>query len=279
MSHVKRPTPALLLALFALCISLGGTSTAANIKHAVHPKDARNADSVNWISASRKPQPGKLLALGKNGKFPARVIPTSAQGVKGEAGSPGTRGETGAAGDDGATGAQGDDGATGATGAPGAPGASMLSANTGPIQITGGSFLEQNQRYFAADSSGSSSPNQSEVAKPAPSDLSLTSLRVYVRINQDISWAGISVLGVAIYRTDSPFAAMNYGDSQNFRYCYISRNGATDQAGTVLTCTLTDMSMNIGMGQGIALAAFTYDQGQSTTLHATFTTAIEVQAG
>ncbi len=36
---------------------------------------AKNAGAVNGIKASRKPAPGRLLPLGKNGKFPSAVVP------------------------------------------------------------------------------------------------------------------------------------------------------------------------------------------------------------
>jgi hypothetical protein len=50
---------------------------------------AKNAAKVGAIGASKKPKAGKLLPLGKNGKFPASVLPG---GVKGPPGAEGARG-------------------------------------------------------------------------------------------------------------------------------------------------------------------------------------------
>ena len=56
---------------------------------------AKNAGKVGGITASKKPKPGKLLPLGKNGKFPASVLPvatgTGPEGARGPAGPAGLR--------------------------------------------------------------------------------------------------------------------------------------------------------------------------------------------
>ena len=69
---------------------------------------AKNAGAVNGIKASKKPQAGRLVTLGKNGTFPPSV---------GQAGPTGPTGPTGPAGAAGSQGAKGDTGATGAAGA------------------------------------------------------------------------------------------------------------------------------------------------------------------
>ena len=53
---------------------------------------AKNAGKVGGIAASKKPKAGKLLPLGRNGKFPASVLPG---GVRGPAGPEGARGPRG----------------------------------------------------------------------------------------------------------------------------------------------------------------------------------------
>jgi hypothetical protein len=85
---------------------------------------AKNAGAVNGIKASRKPARGRLLPLGKNGKFPASVVPVArgARGADGAQGAPGLQGAPGPQGPPGATGPVGPAGATGPVGAPGAAG-------------------------------------------------------------------------------------------------------------------------------------------------------------
>jgi hypothetical protein len=49
---------------------------------------AQDSGKVNGLRASKKPKPGRLLPLGKNGKFPASVVPAIA-GPAGSKGDPG----------------------------------------------------------------------------------------------------------------------------------------------------------------------------------------------
>src|SRR6478672_11599174 len=53
---------------------------------------AKNAAKVGGITASKKPKAGKLLPLGKNGKFPASVVPAGQRGPVGPIGSQGPQG-------------------------------------------------------------------------------------------------------------------------------------------------------------------------------------------
>ena len=98
---------------------------------------ARNAGAVNGIKASRKPVPGRLLPLGRNGKFPSSVVPV-ARGARGADGVQGPRGPDGAAG---SAGAQGPAGHAGPPGPPGPPGPAShrvnldVPANTGETQV------------------------------------------------------------------------------------------------------------------------------------------------
>jgi len=90
---------------------------------------AKNAGKVGGLGASKKPKPGKLLALGKNGKFPASVIPG---GIRGPAGPEGARGPAGPAGPQGAVGARGPVGSRGATGPAGPRGTTGAQGPVGP---------------------------------------------------------------------------------------------------------------------------------------------------
>jgi hypothetical protein len=65
--RVRRPSPALVIALVALVFSTTGLADAA--RKAVTAVIAGHP-------VTSKPRPGALLALGKNGKFPASAIPT-----------------------------------------------------------------------------------------------------------------------------------------------------------------------------------------------------------
>ena len=86
------------------------SSAAAPARKAAY---AANAGAVNGIKASRTPKPGRLLALGSDGKFPASVGLAGPQGPKGEKGDKGDRGPKGDKGD---KGEKGDTGATGVSG-------------------------------------------------------------------------------------------------------------------------------------------------------------------
>jgi hypothetical protein len=65
--RVRRPSPALVIALVALVFSTTGLADAA--RKAVTAVIAGHP-------VTSKPRPGALLALGRNGKFPASAIPT-----------------------------------------------------------------------------------------------------------------------------------------------------------------------------------------------------------
>ena len=80
---------------------------------------ARNAGMVNGIKASRRPVPGRLLALDRTGRFPASVLRPPPPGVRGPMWP---RGFTGAAGPPGPPGPEGEQGPAGPAGPPGEPG-------------------------------------------------------------------------------------------------------------------------------------------------------------
>jgi Collagen triple helix repeat (20 copies) len=82
---------------------------------------ARNAGAVNGIKASRRPVAGRLVPLGRNGKFPSSVVPRlrgarGADGAQGPRGPEGARGPSGPAGERGPAGAAGPPGPTGPVG-------------------------------------------------------------------------------------------------------------------------------------------------------------------
>lgn len=89
---------------------------------------AKNAGAVNGIKASRKPAGGRLLPLGRNGKFPSSVVPV-ARGARGADGAQGARGPEGARGPAGAVGPAGPAGAIGAAGPTGPPGPAAQRVN------------------------------------------------------------------------------------------------------------------------------------------------------
>jgi len=89
---------------------------------------AKNAAKVAGIGASRKPKPGKLVPLGKNGKFPASVFP----GITGPPGAEGARGPAGPVGPQGPPGTVGPRGLKGATGPAGPKGATGAQGLVGP---------------------------------------------------------------------------------------------------------------------------------------------------
>jgi hypothetical protein len=89
---------------------------------------AKNAAKVAGIGASKKPKPGKLVPLGKNGKFPASVFP----GVTGPPGAEGARGPAGPVGPQGPAGTVGPRGLKGTTGPAGPKGATGAQGLVGP---------------------------------------------------------------------------------------------------------------------------------------------------
>jgi len=68
-----RPSPALVIALLALLLSMSGIADAA--RKAV-------VSAINGHPLTTKPHAGAILVLGKNGKFPAAAIPTVKNATK-----------------------------------------------------------------------------------------------------------------------------------------------------------------------------------------------------
>ena len=111
------PRAALVLAVLALFVALGGPTYATSVV-----KRAANADKVDGLHASTTPKAKRLLPLNAQGKLPSSVLPVGTAGAPGPQGPKGDTGATGAKGDTGATGPQGVKGDTGATGAQGPAG-------------------------------------------------------------------------------------------------------------------------------------------------------------
>lgn len=126
----RRHLPVVLSAA-ALVVALGATSPGlAALQGSVRVAlFAKNAAKVGGIGASKKPRAGKLLPLGKNGKFPASVLPGT---VKGPPGAEGARGPAGPVGPQGAPGSIGPRGLKGATGPAGPKGATGVQGPVGP---------------------------------------------------------------------------------------------------------------------------------------------------
>ena len=108
LRRVRRPSPAMFVALVALFIALGGPgyaagtvqtvlfakradrarfATRAGTAHvagrahkATTATSAKKAGKVDGFNASATPIPNTLLALGANGKFPAAALPTISAG-------------------------------------------------------------------------------------------------------------------------------------------------------------------------------------------------------
>jgi hypothetical protein len=85
---MRRPAPATIIATAALVLAVTPVGQAADgwVKRALY---ARNAGTVDGISASRAPHKGNLIALPKSGKLPASILPASIGGPRGPAGPPG----------------------------------------------------------------------------------------------------------------------------------------------------------------------------------------------
>jgi hypothetical protein len=131
--RIKQVLPIVLSATALAVAFLGSTPAGEAVAQAVSPLAkraeradyARNAGAVNGISASRTPRAGKLLALGKDGRFPASVAlggPTGPAGPKGDRGEPGARGPIGPKGEPGPISPAGSQGVEGPPGPRGVSG-------------------------------------------------------------------------------------------------------------------------------------------------------------
>jgi hypothetical protein len=130
---MKRQRLPVVLSAAALLIAVLGTGphaiaaiTGGTVRLALF---AKNAGKVGGLGVSKTPKAGKLLPLGKNGKFPASVVPG---GVQGPAGPEGARGPAGPIGAQGPQGIQGQKGAKGTTGPAGPQGATGAQGPIGP---------------------------------------------------------------------------------------------------------------------------------------------------
>lgn len=82
----------MIIATAALVLAVTPVGEAADgwVKRALY---ARNAGSVDGLSASRVPHKGSLVMLPKSGKLPASILPSSIGGPRGPAGPPGPAGD------------------------------------------------------------------------------------------------------------------------------------------------------------------------------------------
>jgi Collagen triple helix repeat (20 copies) len=144
MRRLKRyqPSPAMIVALVALFVAMGGGAYAAIVLPAgsVGTKQLKNS-SVTAV----KVKPGSLLASNfKPGQLPKGTAgpqgpkgDTGPQGLKGDTGAVGAKGATGLTGPAGPAGPQGPKGDKGDTGATGATGAQGVRGYTGATGATG----------------------------------------------------------------------------------------------------------------------------------------------
>lgn len=130
-TRVTRRLPLVLSAL-AVVVAVLGATPYAEAHGVLHALFAHNADKVDGIHASRTPRAGKLLALGRNRKFPASVVPAGPVGPAGPEGPAGPDGPAGPQGPEGPAGPQGPAGADGADGADGAQGPEGPEGPEGP---------------------------------------------------------------------------------------------------------------------------------------------------
>jgi hypothetical protein len=109
---------ALVVALFG-ATPLGhavGAKVPLFAKTAGYAQKAGNAAALNGLKASKQPQPGMLIPLGADGRFPASVGLAGPAGPKGERGEVGERGPVGPKGAVGPAGALGREGPRGPSG-------------------------------------------------------------------------------------------------------------------------------------------------------------------
>jgi hypothetical protein len=147
--RLRRPSPAILVALIALFVALGGGAYAAvgvpaNSVGTAQLKD--RAVTTTKLSdgavTSRAVADHSLLAQDfKAGQIP--IGPAGPQGPKGDTGPQGPQGDIGPQGPQGATGPQGPQGATGPAGPDGLAGYHVTSTSTdaGPSTRVGGTLL------------------------------------------------------------------------------------------------------------------------------------------
>jgi hypothetical protein len=93
---MRRPAPATIIATLALVLAVAPVGEAANgwVRRALY---ARNAGTVDGISASRVPHKGHLVVLPATGKLPASILPSSIGGPRGPVGPAGPAGSGGSA--------------------------------------------------------------------------------------------------------------------------------------------------------------------------------------
>src|ERR671925_858168 len=65
----------LALSVTALLVTLASFTPLGEAASDAIPRFARNADKVDGLHASRSPKAGRLLALNRQRKFPASVLP------------------------------------------------------------------------------------------------------------------------------------------------------------------------------------------------------------
>ena len=93
---VRRPSPAMVVAVVALLVALAGPGYAA-LQSVVFAARAGNAEKVDGLKASKRPHGNEIVALDSHGRLPASVGAVGPQGVPGPQGAPGSPGAAGTA--------------------------------------------------------------------------------------------------------------------------------------------------------------------------------------
>jgi len=182
----KRRLP-IVLAATALAVAVFGSTPVGHAvgsavsplaKHAKKADYATNAGAVNGVKASKRPLPGQLVPLGKDGKFPASVGiagPAGLQGPKGDKGEQGPAGAKGATGPKGAAGPAGPAGAPGPAGPPGPSGISGWEYRVSPGLGIPGNYYNDTQvdcpsGKKALGGGGSTTGYNGKLVSSAPTD-------------------------------------------------------------------------------------------------------------
>lgn len=134
----RRPSPALVVAMVALFVSLQQTGLASRALQAAGCNCATSRDIVNNSLTGADIKNGSLTKRDlRKGTIPGPIRNVAAKGEKGDSGPAGPKGDKGDPGAPGAKGERGEPGVPGAKGEPGAPGATGATGPAGPAGTNG----------------------------------------------------------------------------------------------------------------------------------------------
>jgi hypothetical protein len=260
-----RNSAAIVIALLALFVALGGPSYAASaVTHALF---AANADKVDGYHASTTPKPRTLLPLDRFGKLPASVLTLTAgpRGPAGPQGLAGARGDTGPAGPQGLAGARGDTGPAGATGAKGDQGAQGPKGDTGatgaqgPKGDTGATGAQGPKGDTGA--TGAQGPAGTPATRLWAWAMTYTSGAVYSfrGTATAVTWQGTGEYLVTFpqnVNTCSWIVTTNRGGNVGWAVPTLIATTAYAQSDNAVSVTFADTSGNLANPLGFSLAVF-----------------------